>query len=75
MLDNLLEDGRFDIEGLSGTSAGGMNAVALAQGMIRGGLEGAREEMKRFWRKIADGGLAVYTIALFRCPVTCTFLI
>lgn len=57
VLDSLLEDGRFEIEGLSGTSAGGMNAVALAQGMIQGGLQGARDEMKRFWRKIADGGL------------------
>ncbi|TGW14628.1 patatin-like phospholipase family protein [Candidatus Hepatobacter penaei] len=57
VLDSLLEDGRLDIEGLSGTSAGGMNAVALAQGLLRGGLEGGRQEMRRFWQKIADGGL------------------
>lgn len=57
VLDSLLEDGRFDIEGLSGTSAGGMNAVALAQGLLKGGKEGARQEMQRYWKKIADVGM------------------
>ena len=56
VIDKLLEDGRFEIEGLSGTSAGGMNAVALAQGMIKGGNEGARQEMQRYWEKIASVG-------------------
>ncbi|MBY0463135.1 MAG: patatin-like phospholipase family protein, partial [Alphaproteobacteria bacterium] len=37
--DRLLEDGRFDIEGVSGTSAGGMNAAAIVQGLIKGGAE------------------------------------
>lgn len=32
VLDNLLEDGRFEIDGISGTSAGAMNAVCLADG-------------------------------------------
>ena len=56
VLDYLLEDGRLEIEGLSGTSAGGMNAVALAQGLLKGGREGARAEMRRFWRAVADFG-------------------
>ncbi|MBY0264467.1 MAG: patatin-like phospholipase family protein [Holosporales bacterium] len=54
VLDKFLEDGRFEIEGLSGTSAGGLNAVALAQGLMNGGLKGAREELYRLWRSIAD---------------------
>jgi NTE family protein len=37
VLDRLLEDGRIEIEGISGTSAGAMNAVALAQGLAGGG--------------------------------------
>ena len=34
MLDKLLEDGRLDIEGLSATSAGSMNAVVYAYGRM-----------------------------------------
>ena len=48
VLDALLEDGRLTFEGISGTSAGAMNAVALAHGLAKAqadGLEGvaARE--------------------------------
>ncbi len=42
VLDRLLKDDRIQIEGVSGTSAGAMNAVALADGLMRGGREGAR---------------------------------
>lgn len=34
VLDALLEDGRINIEGISGTSAGAMNAVVLAHGLL-----------------------------------------
>ncbi|HBN6228150.1 TPA: patatin-like phospholipase family protein, partial [Clostridioides difficile] len=37
VLDRILEDGRLTIEGISGTSAGAMNAVALADGWSRNG--------------------------------------
>jgi len=40
VLDMLLEDGRFEIERVSGTSAGGMNAVALIQGLMKNGKQG-----------------------------------
>lgn len=49
VLDRLLEDGRFDIQGISGTSAGGMNAAATVQGLIQGGNERARSLLKDFW--------------------------
>ena len=52
VLDRLLEDGRFDIEGISGTSAGAMNAVVLADGYHKAGAEGAREKLADFWRAI-----------------------
>src|SRR5260370_40820466 len=42
VLDRLLEDDRLEIEGISGTSAGAMNAVVLAQGFARAGKDGAR---------------------------------
>lgn len=56
VLDRLLEDGRFEIEGLTGTSAGGMNAVAVAQGLMRNGKQGAREELLTLWKKISEAG-------------------
>ena len=42
VLDRLLEDERLHIAAVSGTSAGAMNAVALADGMARGGPAEAR---------------------------------
>lgn len=57
VLDAFLEDGRVDIEGISGTSAGGMNAVACIQGYMKGGREGARKELRRFWEVISDYAL------------------
>jgi NTE family protein len=55
VLDRLLEEERLDIEGISGTSAGAMNAAILAQGFVtRGGRQGAREELEIFWRRISD---------------------
>ena len=54
VLDRLLEDGRFTPEGISGTSAGALNAVVLASGWLEGGAEGARAALGRLWRHIAD---------------------
>jgi len=58
VLDVLLEDGRVDFCGISGTSAGAMNAVSFAEGMRKGGKEGARQQLAHFWRSASlDGGL------------------
>ena len=54
VLDRLLEDERIEIEGISGTSAGAINAAVLAQGFVRGGKEGARKALDHFWRLIAS---------------------
>ncbi len=56
VLDRLLEDGRLAIEGISGTSAGAMNAVLLAQGLMEGGAEGARAKLNEFWGDLACVG-------------------
>jgi NTE family protein len=59
VLDRLLEDGRLEFDGLSGTSAGAMNAVSLAEGFRKGGVPGARDQLGKFWRASSlDGGLA-----------------
>src|SRR6266702_883768 len=58
VLDILLEDGRFDFDGLSGASAGAMNAICFAEGMRKGGKEGARKQLAHFWRSASlDGAL------------------
>jgi NTE family protein len=54
VLDALLEDGRVAFDGLSGTSAGALNAVLLAQGWMDGGREGARAALRRFWTALGD---------------------
>ena len=54
VLDRLLEDTRFKIDGISGTSAGAMNAAVLADGYAAGGAEGARKALAAFWRGISD---------------------
>jgi len=54
VLDALLEDGRFNFEGVSGTSAGAMNAICLAQGLMSGGKAGARRALADFWIAVAE---------------------
>jgi NTE family protein len=59
VLDAILEDERLDIEGVSGTSAGAMNAAILLSGLAKGGREGARKALAAFWRDVSvDGNLS-----------------
>lgn len=59
VLDEILRDGRLAVEGVSGASAGAVNAVLLADGLAEGrGPEAARERLARFWRNASrDGNL------------------
>jgi NTE family protein len=54
VLDCLLEDGRLDVEAISGTSAGALNAVAMADGLMRGGAGAARQCLHDLWKAISD---------------------
>jgi NTE family protein len=56
VLDHLLEDGRIEIEGISGASAGAVNAVMLADGLARGGPDEARMRLADFWRAVSVDG-------------------
>src|SRR5215475_15002489 len=56
VLDQLLDDGRLEIEGVSGASAGAANAVMLADGLIRGGADEARARLADFWRAVSVDG-------------------
>jgi NTE family protein len=58
VIDHILEDGRLASEGVSGTSAGAMNAVMLADGLARGGATEAKKRLADFWRAVSiDGNL------------------
>jgi NTE family protein len=54
VLDRFLEDGRISFEAISGTSAGAINAVVMADGFMRGGSEGARERLRLFWEAVSE---------------------
>jgi len=56
VMDKLIEDGRLVIDGISGTSAGSMNAVVYAYGRTTGGADGAREALENFWKAVSDSG-------------------
>ncbi|MFD2271537.1 patatin-like phospholipase family protein [Undibacterium arcticum] len=43
VLDRLLEEERIVVDGISGASAGAMNAVVYADGLLDGGVHGAKK--------------------------------
>lgn len=53
VLDRLLEEEAVDIDGITATSAGAMNAAALKSGFIADGREGARRSLDAFWLGVA----------------------
>jgi NTE family protein len=57
VLDRLLEEPRLQIEGISGTSAGAMNAAVLISGQAAGGAEGAKAALEQFWRRVSDAAV------------------
>jgi NTE family protein len=56
VLDQLLADERLKIEGISGASAGAVNAVVLAEGLARGGPAVAQQRLAELWRAASFGG-------------------
>ena len=66
VLDYLLERNAFTLDCVSGASAGAVNAVVLADGLARGGVDGAREQLERFWKR-ANGSTA---FSLFSNKIT-----
>lgn len=54
VLDRLLEEPWLTYDGISGTSAGAMNAAVMIDGYAAGGADGARAALERFWRAVSD---------------------
>ncbi|SMG53931.1 NTE family protein [Paraburkholderia susongensis] len=57
VLDRLLEESWLQIEGISGTSAGAMNAAVLVSGYQIDGPAGARAALEAFWRRVSDAAV------------------
>ena len=56
VLDQICEDGRLSIDGLSATSAGAMNTTVYAYGMMKHGPDGARQALHDFWKDVSEAG-------------------
>jgi NTE family protein len=63
VLDRLLEEDNLTIEGVSGTSAGAMNAAALLQGYCKSGNKGAKESLENFWRGVGKSNIDFSPVA------------
>ena len=55
-LERLLEDETLSLDGISGSSAGALNAAVLATGYADGGRAGARDALRAFWLDVASCG-------------------
>jgi NTE family protein len=54
VLDRLIEEPWLKIDGISGTSAGAMNAAVMASGLEHGGVDGAKAALETFWKAVSD---------------------
>ncbi len=54
VLDRLLEEPWLTFDGISGTSAGAMNAAVMASGFAHGGADGAKAALEDFWKRVSD---------------------
>ena len=70
VLDRLLEDEEIELEAISGTSAGAMNAAVVTSGFAKGKYDGARENLERFWSAVS--GAARFS-PLQRSPIDVLF--
>lgn len=57
VLDRLLEEPWLKIDGITGTSAGAMNAAVLVDGHAQGGADGARAALEKYWRSVSHAAL------------------
>ncbi|WP_033067318.1 patatin-like phospholipase family protein [Thalassospira australica] len=70
VLDRLLEDEEIELEAISGTSAGAMNAAVVTSGFCKGKYDGAREDLEAFWSAVSE---AARFSPLQRSPIDVLF--
>jgi NTE family protein len=54
VLDRLLDEPECDLDAISGASAGAVNGVLLACGLVEGDRRGAQSRLKRFWTRMTN---------------------
>lgn len=69
VLERLMSGGRIFIDGMSGTSAGAMNAVVFTDGFLRGHQQGAIDALHAFWGRVSEGALVPMAIAKVLSPM------
>jgi NTE family protein len=69
VLERLMSDGRLFIDGLSGTSAGAMNAVVFTDGFLRGRQKRAIDSLRTFWSRVSQGALVPMAITKAMSPM------
>ncbi|MGB9151184.1 MAG: patatin-like phospholipase family protein [Burkholderiales bacterium] len=65
VLDRLLEQNGLTIQGISGASAGAMNAVVFADGLLDDGTPGAKKALHNFWKAVSETS----NTSIFSLPV------
>ena len=53
VMHRLMSEPRLYIDGISGTSAGAMNAVVFADGFLKGKRQGAIDALEEFWHRVS----------------------
>src|ERR1044071_5385601 len=69
VLERLIGDGRIFIDGLSGTSAGAMNAVVFTDGFVRGRQKRAIHALRTLWPRVSEGALVPMAMTRAMSPL------
>ncbi len=64
VIDRLLDEPNLNFDSISGASAGAVNATLLASGMLEGGKEGAKNRLKRFWKRMSAAAAFLPSVSL-----------
>lgn len=54
VVERIFADPSLSVDGISGTSAGAMNAVVFASGYTKDGVSGGTAALENFWREVSD---------------------
>jgi len=68
VLDRLLEEPGLAFEAISGSSAGAMNALAVAHGLAEAGPEGAKKTLEAFWTAVGSASYPVQATLASEAP-------
>ena len=69
VLDRLLEEPEMTFDAISGSSAGAVNAVLLAAGLIDGGRTEAKARLERFWRRMSAAAAFLPRASFGQTPI------